>query len=50
MQPDVPSPASVNRNGQLLASGTDYQYDAALQRLTVPYSGNTALIVTLAPN
>jgi alpha-glucosidase (family GH31 glycosyl hydrolase) len=46
---DVPSPASVNRNGQLLANGTDYQYDAALHRLTVPYSGNTALIVTLAP-
>ena len=33
---------------QALANGTDFQYDAAKQKLTIPYTGATALIVTLA--
>jgi alpha-glucosidase (family GH31 glycosyl hydrolase) len=44
------APATVTRNGQTLSNGADFQYDAASQKLTVPYSGAMALIVTLAPS
>ena len=37
------------RNGRALTNGTDFQYDAAKQKLTIPYTGATALIVTLVP-
>jgi len=45
---NIPGFTSVMRNGQALASGTDFQYDAAKQKLTIPYTGATALVVTLA--
>lgn len=40
--------SSVMRNGQALIAGTDYQYDAATRRLTIPYTGATALVVTVS--
>jgi alpha-glucosidase (family GH31 glycosyl hydrolase) len=45
---NIPGFTSVVRNGQTLTAGTDFQYDAAAQRLVIPYSGPTALIVTLS--
>jgi hypothetical protein len=38
----------VVRNGQPLTNGVDFQYDAAAQRLVIPYAGPTALMVTLS--
>ena len=45
---NIPGFTSVVRNGQPLTAGTDFQYDAAAQRLVIPYSGPTALMVTLS--
>jgi alpha-glucosidase (family GH31 glycosyl hydrolase) len=45
---NIPGFTSVVRNGQVLTNGTDFQYDAAAQRLVIPYTGATALIVTLS--
>ena len=45
---NIPGFTNVVRNGQTLTPGTDFQYDAAVQRLVIPYSGPTALIVTLS--
>lgn len=39
---------AVVRNGQALSAGTDYQYDATTQKLTIPYTGATALVVTVS--
>ncbi|MET0683513.1 MAG: TIM-barrel domain-containing protein [Casimicrobiaceae bacterium] len=47
---NIPGFTSVLRNGQALTNGTEFQYDAATQKLTIPYTGATALIVTLAPS
>jgi hypothetical protein len=45
---NIPGFTSVVRNGQPLTNGTDFQYDAAAQRLVIPYEGPTALMVTLS--
>jgi alpha-glucosidase (family GH31 glycosyl hydrolase) len=44
---NIPGFTSVMRNGQALTNGTGFQYDAAKQKLTIPYTGATALVVTL---
>ena len=45
---NIPGFTSVVRNGQSLTNGTDFQYDPVAQRLVIPYSGPTALMVTLS--
>ena len=35
--------SEVQRDGRTLRSGTDYQYDAGAQKLTVPFDGATTL-------
>jgi len=45
---NIPGFTSVVRNGQPLTNGVDFQYDAAAQRLVIPYAGPTALMVTLS--
>jgi hypothetical protein len=37
--------SGVTKNGTALREGTGYQYDAAAQKLTVPFQGSTALAV-----
>ena len=41
--------STVVRNGQALNNGTDFQYDAAAQRLVIPFAGSTSASVSLAP-
>jgi len=42
--------STVTRNGQPLASGTDFTYDAATQKLSIPFAGSTLASLSLAPS
>ena len=42
--------STVVRNGQPLTNGTDFAYDAAAQRLVIPFAGSTNASVSLAPS
>ena len=42
--------STVMRNGQTLVAGTDFQYDAAAKRMTIPFAGQTTAQIAQGPH
>jgi len=40
----------VTRNGQRLRAEKDYQYDAAVKKLTLAFNGATSVTIEAAPS